>query len=122
MTPNHFLHEQVGGNFALEIAESTSTKQRWRYVQELVRHVWKPWQREWLPTLNVRLKWRKKQKDLQVGDVVIVATPECYRGQWPLGRVEKVFPGKDGRVRVARVQTGTKSLVRPLSKLCPLRE
>ena len=31
---------------------------------------------------------------------------ETPRGKWPLGRIVKVFPGKDDRVRVVDVQVG----------------
>ena len=42
------------------------------------------------------------------------------RGKWPLGRVVKVFPGKDSRVGAVDVQVGKTVLQRPIVKLCPL--
>ena len=45
---------------------------------------------------------------------------ETPRGKWPLGRVVKVFPGKDDRVRVVDVQVGKSVYRRPIVKLCPL--
>ena len=50
LTPNHFLHGQMGGRFAPEIAiDSTnfSVRKRWRRVQELLRHFWNRWLNEW---------------------------------------------------------------------------
>jgi len=39
--------------------------------------------------------------------------------KWPLGRIIKTHPGKDGHVRVTiRIQAST--LKRPIVKICPL--
>ena len=76
--------------------------------------------REWLPNLNSRKKWLKTQRNLQVGEVVLLMSPDAPRGKWPLGRVLEVYPGEDGRVRVAKVQVGRNTLTQSVSKLCPL--
>lgn len=73
--------------------------------------------REWLPNLNLRKKWLKTQRNLQVGDIVLLISPDAPRGQWPLARVIEVYPGEDGRVRVAKVQVGRNTLTRSISKL-----
>ena len=54
LTPNHFLHGQIGGMFAPTSVDETqfSPRKRWRHVQELVRHFWNRWLREWLPGLS----------------------------------------------------------------------
>ena len=77
-------------------------------MQELVRY------------LNRRSKWWKKQKDVQVTDVVLVVAPDTPRGQWPLGRVLAVFPGKGKHVRAVKVTVGRKELLRPITRICPL--
>ena len=61
---NHFLIGQIGGQFAPESVDDTnfSLKKSWRRVQELVRHFWHRWIREWLPRLNSRRKWFKNEK------------------------------------------------------------
>ena len=122
LTSNHFLFGQVGDQFAPESVDSSqfNSRKRWRRIQELVRHFWHRWLREWLPTLNRRTKWQKEQKDVQVNDVVLVIDPGTPRGQWPLGRVLEVYPGKDNHVRAVKVQVGHKELIRPVVKICPL--
>ena len=122
LTPNHFLYGQVGGRFAPDSVDSTAfnLKRRWRRVQELVRHFWHRWMREWLPGLNRRKKWYREQDNIRVDDVVIVMSADTPRGKWPLGRIIKTHLGKDGRVRVADVQVGKGIMKRPIAKLCPL--
>ena len=122
LTPNHFLIGQVGGNFAAQIVDKTdyNPRKRWRRVQELVRHFWSRWLREWVPGLNARKKWFHPQRDFQVDDIVLIISPDTPRGNWPLGRIIEVFPGKDGHVRVASVQVGKNVIKRPIVKLCPL--
>ncbi|XP_067653340.1 uncharacterized protein [Haliotis asinina] len=121
LTPNHFLIGQVGGVFAPSLDdESFNPKKRWRRVQELIRHFWKRWMREWLPSLGVRKKWVSSSKDIAVNDIVLVVSADTPRGSWPLGKVLQVFPGKDGHVRVVVLQVGKSRLTRPVTKICPL--
>ena len=96
LTPNHFLIDQIGGQFAPESVEETnlSLKKRWRRFQELVRHFWYRWLREWIPSLSNRRKWLKEERDLQSGDVVLVMSPNTLRGHWPLGRIIEVYQGE----------------------------
>ena len=119
ITPNHVLIGQVGGQFAPESVYSGqfSPKKQWRRVQEL--HFWHRWLREWLPTLNRRLKWQKEQRDIQVNDVVLVVALNTPHGHWPLGRVLAVFPGKDKHIRAAKVRFGLKELMRLIARICP---
>lgn len=122
LTPNHFLHGQIGGQFAPTTVDGTefNPRKRWRRIQELVRHFWRWWLREWFPGLGSRKKWVQQRRDIQAGDVVLVVSQDTSRGNWPLGRVLEVYPGADGRVRVAKIQIGKGTLVRPVTKLCPL--
>ena len=122
LIPNHFLHGQLGGRFAPDAVNSTAfnPRRRWRRVQELVRHFWHRWLREWLPGLNPKKKWFRDQKNFQEEDVVIVMSPDTPRGRWPLGRITKAHPGQDGRVRVVDVQVKKSVMRRSMVKVCPL--
>ena len=122
LTPNHFLHGQVGGQFAPTSCDETNfnPRKRWRHIQELARHFWSRWMWEWLPGLNARQKWFQTHPDVQVGDVMLVISPDTSRGNWPLERVLEVYPGQDGHVHVVKLQVGQETLIRPVTKLCPL--
>ena len=122
LTPNHFLHGQIGGQLAPESIEATTfhPRQRWRKVQDIISRVWRRWLKECVPALDSRPKWTSEFRDLKVGDVVIVVQPDTPRGRWPLGRIVEVYPGRDGHTRVAKVACGVKTLVRPITKLIPL--
>ena len=76
LTPNHFLHGQVGGQFAPTLVDETdfNPRKRWCRIQELVRHFWNRWFKEWLPRLSARTKWSQPGRDFKVGDVVLVIT------------------------------------------------
>ena len=57
-----------------------------------------------------------------MNDLVLVVDKTVPRSRWLLGRVMKVFPGEDSRVRTAEVKTKDSSLTRPVTKLCLLEE
>ena len=122
LTPNHFLFGQCGGEFAPESVdtENYNIRKRWRRVQELMRHFWSRWLKEFLPTLSSRKKWHNQGRDFAVGDVVMVIDPDSTRGSWTLGRIQQVHPGADGHVRVATVRQGGKLVKRPTNRLCLL--
>ena len=77
-------------------------------MQALISRVWSRWLTEYLPTLSTRSNGKTSlEKDLP-------------RGKWPLGRIVETYPGRDGHTRVAKVQCGERTLVRPIHKLVPL--
>ena len=119
LTPNHFLHGQMGGQFAPESVDTTTflPRQRWRKVKDIISRVWRRWLKECVPTLNSRPKWTSEVQDLKVGDVVLVIQPDAPRGRWPLGRIVEVYPGRDGHTRVDKVVCGVKTVLFSLSLL-----
>ena len=52
LTPNHFLFGQLGGHSAPDSVDETkfNLKKRWQRVQELIRHFWQRWLKEWIPS------------------------------------------------------------------------
>ena len=73
--------------------------------------------------MTERKKWMGKQRNVCVGDLVLIVDHETPRGQWPLGTVIKLLPTKsDQEVRKVEVKicTAKHVLVRPVAKLCLL--
>ena len=116
LTPNNFLHGQIGGEVAPESVDYTSfnLRNRWRRVQQLVNQMWSRWLKEYLPTLNKRPKWTEIVNNMKKDDVVLALESNLPRGRWPLRRIIETYPGKDGHTRVAKVQCGERTLVRPI--------
>lgn len=95
-------------------------RKRCRYSQWLANQFWRRWVKEYRPTLNQRTKWHQERPDMKIDDLVIIWDDNAPRNHWKRGRVTAVHPGRDGRVRVADVQTATGTLRRPVAKLCVL--
>ena len=85
----------MGGDLASEIDRTTSISptKRWKRTQEILKHFWSRWMREWLPSISNRKKWECDQVDIEVGDVAIMKDAE--RGKWPLGKVVEITEAKD---------------------------
>ena len=66
LTPNRFLHGQMGGDSASESSDQVtfSPRNRWRQVQEIIAHFLKRWMSEWLPLFNPRHKWTEAKPNL----------------------------------------------------------
>ena len=122
LTPNHFQIGQMGGDYVLDSVDSTpfNLRKRWRRVQELTRHVWQRWMREYLQHIGSRPKWFFPVDNIQVGDVVIVIDPNAARRDWKVGRIEQTYPDPDGLVRVVDVRVKDKVLKRLITRISPL--
>ena len=122
LTPNHFLQGRAGGEFAPSSVDTVdfSARKRWRRVQELVRHFWKRWLQEWLPSLARRSKWNAIRQNVKIDDLVLVIDPDLPRGQWSMGRIMEAYEGSDGHVRSVKLLTKGATYIRPITKICPL--
>ncbi|XP_065197611.1 uncharacterized protein LOC135829132 [Sycon ciliatum] len=95
---------------------------RQKYVTALTGHLTSRWQDEDLVTLNAYHAGRSSPIVVDDG-VLIIADKQHQR--WRMGRVVKLFPWRDGQVRVAEVcvmkENGECSSVpRPIRRLVPL--
>ena len=55
-----------------------------------------------------------------MGDFVLLIEPDASRPEWKIGRIETMYPGQDGLVRVVDVRTGGSVERRPITRLSPL--
>ena len=99
-----------------------SNKHRHDFLQGVINSFWRRWIREVFPGMVVEPKWHTQQRDVRVGDVVLVQDLNLVRGQWKMALVEEAIVSADGRVRRVmisyRTDEGTKSIVeRPVQKL-----
>ena len=120
LTPNHFLLQRPYKSLPPGIFPSTkpANMKSWKNVQQFLNHIWRRLVREYLPTLIKQPKWTENAgNSLKVNDVVWILKDFTPRGIWPLGRVEEVFPGRDGNNRVVKVKTAYGTFVRPVSGL-----
>lgn len=93
-------------------------KKRWKQASYLADEFWKRYRREYLPLLQERPNnVASARKNIDIGDLVMIADDSVPRGQWPLGRVEYVKRSDDGLVRSVKVKTRGITLMRPVTKL-----
>lgn len=124
ITPAHLLLQRPAmilppGEFD---QETTMTRKKWKQTQILANHFWNRWIKEYLTTLHLRQKWLKPQRNVQIGDLVLVNDKNIPRGLWPIGMVTKVFPGPDGKIRTVELRTKDSVYIRPIVKVALLEE
>ena len=126
LTPNHLLTGKSKvvvpppGEFG---RDDVYCLKRWRCVQFLTDQFWQRWRREYLQYLQLRSKWQRKEREMRVGDVVLLTDINTPRNDWRKGVIMEVMISGDGYVRTAKLKTGKgvdgaeSVLVRPVHKL-----
>ena len=91
----------------------------WRKAQYLADQFWVRWKKEYVQNLQKRHKWTTRERNVSVGDIVLVNDADTHRNDWSLGRIEEVTSSSDGKVRRAKVKIckegNVKSYDRPIS-------
>ncbi|EFN63135.1 hypothetical protein EAG_00015, partial [Camponotus floridanus] len=54
---------------------------------------------------------------VRIGRLCLLRSEISPPNKWPLARIESIYPGRDGHIRVVDVRTSTSSLTRPVNKL-----
>ncbi|KAG1682986.1 hypothetical protein GQR58_010380 [Nymphon striatum] len=126
LTPSHFLIGRNSG-FAVKLNETlgddpgkvTSEDLRWKELQRNLRldTFWRAWSTEYLRNLPTACSKFSAKGRLNVGSIVLIREDNVKRLRWPLGRVQEMFPGRDGIVRSVSLKTKNGVLIRPIQRL-----
>lgn len=122
LSPGHFLTMEPLSVVPDEDLADTkvSVVQRWRLLQKMHQDFWSKWSKEYMHTLQQRMKWHDKQPNIVKGALVLILNEQTGPMKWPLARIVDTHPGSDGVCRVVTVRTSTGLYKRPVVKLCPL--
>ena len=98
--------------------ETNNPNHRHEFVQKIVDAFWAKWIRDYFSSLIVQQKWHTAQRNLMVGDIVMMQDLNLVRGKWRLGRVSKIKLGDDGKERNVEVQYKNLKIGEPVGKCC----
>lgn len=123
LTPAHFLIGRTP--ISLPDYDYTTVPARslthFQQLQQLQQDFWRRWSRDYIGTMQQRLKWRSsKGPSLAVGTVVLVKEERLPPCQWRLGRIIETYPGQDGITRVALLKTARGNIKRSFKNICPI--
>ena len=129
LTPNHFLLGRAHPHIPPDVfdEEGPLSHKRWRQAQELIARFWRRWMLEYVPSLMERRKWTRSNRNVQVGDLVLIVDQNVPRGTLLTGTVSRLLPAKSSPTGAAQVvrtvwgKTSTGEYRRPVVKLCLLR-
>lgn len=117
LTPAHFLSGKPGTTI---IETELDARTRWHMTSKLFQDLWKKWKSEYLVQLSARTKWMKPQKNIEIGELVVIHDENLPPGKWALGRVTDTHPGDDGLTRAVSLKTKNGVMKRPIVKLSVL--
>ena len=119
ITPNLLLMGRRDASLPQAVYADTNLlgRRRWRHSQILADRFWSCFIKNYLPNLQVRNKWHKDTQNLKKGTVVLIMDPQLPRGLWPVGKVSRLVPSQDGRIRTVEVTSKDKRLMRPVARL-----
>ncbi len=123
LTPAHFLigrPMRAPPTPAASAAKITSLR-RWQLVQKLQQQLSEGWSGHYLQSLQSRSKWRNRKENVRVGQIVYIKDITLSNGlKWPLGKIIKVYAGRDNLVRTVDLVCKGKEYKRPIHLLIPL--
>ncbi|UYV82903.1 hypothetical protein LAZ67_22001336 [Cordylochernes scorpioides] len=95
----------------------SSLKGRWQLVEQIKTDFWKRWSCEYFYRLQNRPKWLKPVDNIKIGTLVLLKEDNLPPLKWRMGRINQVYPGEDGLVRVVSVKTADGDLRRAVAKI-----
>ena len=71
-----------------------------------------------MPNLTQRQKWFQPERNILVGNVILLAESMQRRSKLVMGRIFETCPNKHGIVRTVFLRTPGSTMKRPVAKLC----
>jgi hypothetical protein len=118
LTPWQILRPSAkrSGGIPFELSNHNSLRRLWDAEQTF----WNQWHASYLRFLSSTCPTRQNRRvDLQVGDKVVVKeNVGTYKPEFMPGVIREIYPGRDGLVRLTKVQTKNGFFLRPITRLC----
>ena len=119
LSPNQILNLkptvlQLPGNFQREDLYARRCCRRVQYLSDLF---WTRWKKEYIVNLQHRQKWTQPQRNIHIGDIVMIQDDSVPRFKWPMGRVIEVEKDSAGLVRAVILKTQSNEKRRPIHKV-----
>jgi hypothetical protein len=120
LTPGHFLITRPLTSSVPSLPVTGNPTTRYKRIEQIRQQFWDRWRREFMAELQQRVKWKNKQRGIQVGDLVLLKEDNLMPLQWRRGRVVRLYPGPDDVCRVADIMTEKGPIKRAVNKMCLL--
>lgn len=122
LTPAHFWNAEP---LVMPLAERTEhpPRSKLKLFQDInyrIQQFWSRWQKDYIPTLLKRPKWKEEQENLKAGQLVLIMNENYPPTYWMMGRILRIIAGTDSCVRQAEIKVDGGILMRSIRKLCVL--
>jgi len=129
LTPGHFLigrplNEPLPQDRQGD-AQNSNLRQMWKRQTRKRAEFQKQFQERYVSSLIPMNKWMESKNDqeIKVGTIALLKEDRLMgKEKWPLARVEEVFPGPDGIVRVVKLKCRGVTMKRPVRSLAVLEQ
>ena len=108
LTPTHFLINEPLITFPEPLPSDFPSGKRnlvkcWLELCEIRSHWIEKWQVDLRQTYQHQQKWHTASKNIRLNKVVFLVDKDKSPYAWATGRITKLMPGRDGRVRAVEV-------------------
>lgn len=122
LTPGHFL---IGRDLIAKPERDlldihVNRLNRWEKLQQAGQRFWTLWHQDYLKSLQKRPVNFREKHQFHIGDLVLLRDSNMPPMHWAMGRIIKLYPGKDRVIRNVRVRTAKGELDRHVNYLCLL--
>jgi hypothetical protein len=105
ITPLHLLLGRASVEVPqMRFNEMPKFTQRLQFIEEAKKQFWNKWMSQVFGGRVLSHKWTKKERDVAVGDVVLLAEAENDDPTYRMGIVDRVKPGEDSHIRTVNIR------------------
>ncbi|GFS68537.1 putative RNA-directed DNA polymerase from transposon X-element [Trichonephila clavipes] len=121
LSPAMFLVENRNlGVPDIDYRDTVNLRKRVRYRQKLLNDLRHRFRKEYLGLLIQNKNKKDPLSEVRLGEIVLIGDDIKKRMHWPLAKVIRLIPGKDGKIRTVELKTRTGTMLRPIQRVYPL--
>ncbi|GFX71100.1 putative RNA-directed DNA polymerase from transposon X-element [Trichonephila clavipes] len=121
LSPTMFLVENRNLDVPdIDYRDTVNLRKRVRYRQKLLNDLRHRFRKEYLGLLIQNKNKKGTLLEVRLGEIVLIGDDIKKRMHWPLAKVIRLIPGKDGKIRTVELKTRTGTMLRPIQRVYPL--